>query len=104
MSTSVKSVKNIVPLLDRVLVQRIKAQAQTASGIFIPEKNVEKLSEASVIATGPGITDKDGKSVPTSVKSGDKVLIPPYGGSSVKVGEETYLLFRDNEILAKINE
>lgn len=39
-----------------------------------------------------------------SVKEGDKVLIPQYGGSPVKVGEEEFSLFRDSEILAKINE
>lgn len=27
-----------------------------------------------------------------------------YGGSPVKVGEEEYSLFRDHELLAKINE
>jgi len=39
-----------------------------------------------------------------SVKPGDKVLIPQYGGSPIKVGEEEYSLFRDHELLAKINE
>lgn len=32
-----------------------------------------------------------------SVKTGDRVLIPQYGGSPVKVGEEEYTLFRDHE-------
>lgn len=104
MSTAVKNVKNIVPLLDRVLVQRLKAQTKTASGIYIPEKNVQKLSEANVIASGPGAPDRDGKVHPTSVKAGDRVLIPPFGGSSIKVGDDEYLLFRDHEILAKIQE
>lgn len=85
-----------------MLVRRVKAEAKTASGIYIPEKNVEKLNEADVIAVGPGLVDKEGKKVPVSVQSGDRVLIPPYGGSSIKVGEEEVLLFRDNEILAKI--
>jgi chaperonin GroES len=39
-----------------------------------------------------------------SVKEGDRVLIPTYGGSPVKVGEEEYSLFRDSEILARIRE
>lgn len=104
MSTSLKSVKSIVPLLDRVLVQRIKAQAKTASGIYIPEKNVEKLNEANVLAVGPGFIDSQGVNRAPSVKAGDRVLIPPFGGSNVKVGDEEYTLFRDGEILAKINE
>ncbi|GAB1318599.1 mitochondrial heat shock protein Hsp10 [Madurella fahalii] len=104
MATTLRSIKSLVPLLDRVLVQRIKAEAKTASGIFLPESSVKELNEAKVLAVGPGGLDKDGKRVPMGVSAGDRVLIPQYGGSPVKVGEEEYHLFRDSEILAKINE
>ncbi|KAK3338272.1 chaperonin 10-like protein [Neurospora tetraspora] len=104
LATSVRSIKSLVPLLDRVLVQRVKAEAKTASGIFLPESSVKDLNEAKVLAVGPGALDKDGKRLPMGVNTGDRVLIPQYGGSPVKVGEEEYTLFRDSEILAKINE
>jgi len=104
MSTTLKSIKSLAPLLDRVLVQRIKAEAKTASGIFLPESSVKELNEAKVLAVGPGGISKDGKRIEPSVQPGDKVLIPQYGGSPVKVGEEEYALFRDHELLAKINE
>ncbi|KAI7865907.1 chaperonin GroS [Spinellus fusiger] len=95
-------VKNIVPLLDRVLIQRVKAQQQTASGIFIPEKAQEALNEGVVVAVGKGALAKDGSYLPLQVAKGDKVLLPAYGGSVVKVQEEEYLLFRDSELLAKV--
>ncbi|KAL2276985.1 hypothetical protein FJTKL_00294 [Diaporthe vaccinii] len=104
MSTSIRSIKSLVPLLDRVLVQRIKAEAKTASGIFLPESSVKELNEAKVLAVGPGALDKEGKRLPVGVQAGDRVLIPTFGGSPVKVGEDEYTLFRDSEILAKINE
>ncbi|WPH04765.1 Hypothetical protein R9X50_00766000 [Acrodontium crateriforme] len=104
MSTALKSIKSLAPLLDRVLVQRIKAEAKTAGGIFLPETAVKELNEAKVLAVGPGLRDRDGKIVPMGVKSGDKVLIPQFGGSPIKVGDEEYHLFRDHDILAKINE
>lgn len=62
--------------MDRVLVQRVKAEAKTASGIFLPESTVEKLSEAKVLAVGPGGVDRDGHKVKMSVDVGDRVLIP----------------------------
>lgn len=65
-----------MPLLDRVLVQRIKAQAKTASGIYLPESSVKELNEAKVLAVGPGGLDKEGKRVPMGVQAGDRVLIP----------------------------
>lgn len=65
-----------MPLLDRVLVQRIKAEAKTASGIFLPESSVKELNEAKVLAVGPGALDKEGKRLPVGVQAGDRVLIP----------------------------
>ncbi|ORY65044.1 hsp10-like protein [Pseudomassariella vexata] len=104
MSTSIRSIKSLVPLLDRVLIQRIKADTKTASGIFLPESSVKELNEGKVLAVGPGGLNKDGQRVPMGVAKGDRVLIPQYGGSPVKVGEDEFHLFRDSEILAKINE
>ena len=103
-----------------MLVQRVKAETKTASGIFLPESSVKELNEAKVLAVGPGALDKDGKRVPMGVAAGDKVLIPQvcwtwgsrfktwghawvlthwlqYGGSPIKVGEEEFHLFRDSE-------
>lgn len=75
-ATTLRSIKSLVPLLDRVIVQRVKAEAKTASGIFLPESSVKELNEAKVLAVGPGALDKDGKRLPMGVSAGDKVLIP----------------------------
>lgn len=107
MSTLLKSAKSIVPLLDRVLVQRIKAEAKTASGLYLPEKNVAKLNQATVLAVGPGFTDANGNRVVPQIKPGDQVLIPQFGGSTIKLSDQEndeVILFRDSEILAKIQE
>ncbi|KAL2222264.1 putative 10 kDa heat shock protein, mitochondrial [Thermoascus aurantiacus ATCC 26904] len=101
---ALRNIKNLAPLLDRVLVQRIKPENKTASGILLPESSVKELNEAKVLAVGPGALDKNGNRIPPSVAPGDKVLIPQFGGQSVKVGDEEYHLFRDHELLAKINE
>jgi len=100
-----KSIKSLMPLLDRVLVQRFKPDTKTASGIFLPTSATSSpLPEATVIAVGPGAPDKEGRVVPTSVQAGDRVLLPGWGGNVIKVGEEEYFLFKDAEILAKIQE
>ncbi|EKM57841.1 uncharacterized protein PHACADRAFT_251716 [Phanerochaete carnosa HHB-10118-sp] len=100
-----KSIKALVPLFDRVLVQKFKPDTKTASGIFLPTSATSTpLPEATVIAVGPGAPNKDGKLIPTTVKAGDRVLLPGWGGNSIKVGEEEYYLYKDSEILAKIEE
>ena len=88
-STTIRSISSVIPLLDRVLVKRFKPETKTASGIFLPSSSASSpLPEASVVAAGPGAPGKDGKVVPMNVSPGDKVLLPSWGGSSIKVGEE----------------
>ncbi|EIW58080.1 hsp10-like protein [Trametes versicolor FP-101664 SS1] len=100
-----KSIKAVVPLLDRVLVRRFKPETKTASGVYLPSSATNSpLPEATVIATGPGAPDKTGTVRPTIVQAGDRVLLPGWGGNPIKVGDEEYFLFRDSEILAKIQE
>ncbi|KAJ5239083.1 chaperonin Cpn10 [Penicillium chermesinum] len=100
----IRSVKSLAPLMDRVLVQRIKPESKTASGIFLPESTLKDESAGNVLAVGPGALDRDGKRIPMGVAAGDKVLVPQFGGSPIKIGDEEYTLYRDSEILAKINE
>ncbi|KAG4300656.1 hypothetical protein PCANB_003111 [Pneumocystis canis] len=104
MATSLRSASCIKPLLDRVLVQRIKAEQKTVSGIFLPEKSLEKLSEGKVVAVGSGGLDKDGKLVKPSVSVGDRVILPPYGGNSIKVGEDEFNIYHCHELLAVVSE
>lgn len=95
--------KKVVPLFDRVLVQRVKPESKTTGGIYIPQKSQETLNEAVVVATGPGITHpQTGKLIPMAVKPGDRVLLPNFGGNTVNIGKEEYVLYRDTDFLAKL--
>jgi len=91
--------------VDRVLVQRLKQDTKTSSGIFLPSSATSSpLPEAKVIATGPGAPDNNGTVVPVNVKAGDRVLLPGWGGNTIKVGDDEFHLFKAHEILAKIVE
>ncbi|PLW10439.1 hypothetical protein PCANC_01710 [Puccinia coronata f. sp. avenae] len=104
MSLVVRSISALKPAFDRILVQRVKPETKTASGIFLPSSVTEKqVPEATVLAVGPGARNPDGKIIPLEFKAGDKVLLPSYGGQSIKVGDEEYHLFREAEILAKFS-
>lgn len=46
-----------------------------------------QLNSGKVVAVGPGCRDVEGKLIPVSVKEGDTVLLPEYGGTEVKLGE-----------------
>jgi chaperonin GroES len=93
---------NVRPLGDRVLVQPIEEKETKKGGIIIPDTAKEKPQEGNVVALGTGKLDEDGKKVEFTVKKGDKVLIPKYGGTEIKVDGESYLIMREDDILGII--
>jgi chaperonin GroES len=95
------ALKRFLPMFDRVLVERLAAEVQTKSGIFIPEKSQQKVLEATVVAVGPGGKNEAGSIVPLAVKVGDRVLLPEYGGTKVVMEDKEYHLFREGDILGK---
>ncbi|KAI9120424.1 hypothetical protein K1719_007457 [Acacia pycnantha] len=95
--------KRLAPLLNRVLVEKILPPSKTNAGILLPEKS-SKLNSGKVIAVGPGIRDQEGKLIPVAVKEGDTVLLPEYGGSDVKLGDKSYHLYRDEDLLGTLHD
>ncbi|XP_012223356.1 10 kDa heat shock protein, mitochondrial [Linepithema humile] len=96
-------VKRLIPLFDRVLVQRAEAITKTKGGIVLPEKAQAKVLQGTVVATGPGARNDKGEHVPLSIKIGDVVLLPEYGGTKVELDDKKeYHLFRESDILAKV--
>ncbi|KAK4404736.1 10 kDa chaperonin, mitochondrial-like [Sesamum indicum] len=95
--------KRLIPLFNRVLVEKITPPSKTTAGILLPEKT-SKLNSGKVVAVGPGFHDREGKLVPVTVKEGDTVLLPEYGGTEVKLGEKEYHLYRDDDILGTLHD
>jgi chaperonin GroES len=90
---------NVRPLSDRVLVKPLETGEVKKGGIIIPDTAKEKPQEGEVVALGTGKRDDDGKIIPFTVKTGDKVLISKYGGTEIKVDDISYLIMREDDIL-----
>ncbi|MGB0184489.1 MAG: co-chaperone GroES [Opitutales bacterium] len=88
----------IKPLGERVLTKRIEEDEQIRGGIIIPDSAKEKSQEAEVVALGTGKADDK----PFHVKVGDKVLLPTYGGSQVKIDGVEYTLINEEDILGVV--
>lgn len=84
----------IKPLADRVLVEPMAAETQTASGIFIPDTAKEKPQKGTVVAVGNGKKDHS-----MTVKEGDVVLYGKYAGTELKFEGKDYLIMREDDIL-----
>lgn len=87
------------PLEDKVLLQAIKEETVTSSGLVLAGTS-EKPQEAIVIAVGPGIVLPNGEKVVPDVKVGDKVIFSKYGGTEVEHQGVQYLLVAYRDIFA----
>jgi len=83
----------IQPLADYVVAQAEEAESKTASGLYIPGGAQEKPKIAKVLATG-----KEAK----NVKSGDRIIYKSYSTTEVKVGNDEYILVKEEDILATV--
>ena len=92
----------IKPLADKVLVERLEAEAVTAGGIVLPESAKEKPQKGKIVNAGPGKVLDDGTRSKMQVKKGDVVLFTSYAGTEVKIGANEYLIMSESDIMAVI--
>lgn len=102
MSAKVKT--NIKPLFDNVLVRPNEAEEKTASGILLPESVKEKPQIGKVMAIGDGAITPDGKVIKVQAKVGQDVYFKKWGGNEVKVGSEEWVILKQEDILAIVED
>ena len=93
---------SLVPLGDRVLVlpDEKNGEKKLASGIIIPETvGKDKLMQGEVIAVGPGRKNDEGKMIPVSVKTGDRVFFKKPWDEPIKINEVEHYVLSESEIL-----
>jgi len=91
----------IKPISDHILIEPIKEEEKTKTGILLPDSaEKERPEQGKVIAVGPGKKDESGKVVPLEVKPGDRVLFTKYGPTEIKVEDKDYLIAKEEDILA----
>ncbi|MBI1971296.1 MAG: co-chaperone GroES [Candidatus Wildermuthbacteria bacterium] len=97
----------IKPLSDHILIEPLKEEQKTKSGILLPDTaEKEKPEQGKVIAVGPGKRNEKGEIMSIGVKVGDTVLFKKYGPDEIKIdspdGEKEYLIASEEDILAVI--
>ena len=95
---SLKAFKKLLPTLNRVIIKRFEQETKTASGIILKESS-SNLFCGEVMETGPGVFDSHGKHIPMSVKKGDTVLLPDFGGTKVELADTEVYVYRDSDII-----
>ena len=89
------------PLFDKVVLKEEKTSETTNSGIFLPVSDKEKPQIATIVSVGEG-GFVDGKDIKMIVKTGDRVVFSKYAGSNIKIDGEEFVVVRQADILAII--
>jgi chaperonin GroES len=91
---------NLKPLGDRVVIMPAEQDEQTSTGIFLPETAKEKPQQGKIVAAGPGSRKESGERIELDVKVDDTVLYAKYAGTSIKLEGQEYLILKESDILA----
>ena len=94
----------IRPLGDRIVVEPLEAEEKTKGGIILPDTAKEKPQEGKVVAVGKGKVGEDGKVVSMEVKVGDKVLYGKYSGTEITIDDKEYIILKEEDILAVVED
>ena len=93
----------IKPLFDRVLLKQVSLKENSTSfGLILPQSSQEKPLLGEIIEIGDGQI-VDGENQEMLVKKGDKVLFSKYAGTEFKLEQKEYIIIRQTDILAIIN-
>lgn len=96
----------IVPIEDNIVIKLDKEKKEqiTESGIVIANvnqnTNVNTQDKGTVVAIGSGRMLSDGSKIEPSVREGDYVLFNKFAGTRIENNNESYLILKENDILA----
>ena len=93
----------IKPLADKVVVKKLQAEETTKSGIILSSGAQQKPQISEIIAVGPGGV-VDGNEIKMEVQVGQKVIIRDYAGTNVKLDGEEYIIVRQDDIAAIVED
>lgn len=91
------------PIYDRVLIERTPLEQKTDSGVYLAPTE-EKNDNGVIISVGDGMISKSGVFIPTYVKPGMKVMWEKLTGSHIMLNDKDYVIMRDSDILAVMEE
>jgi chaperonin GroES len=93
----------VIPLNDKILVERVEAEEKTAGGIVLPDTAKEKPKQGKVLSAGEGKVLENGKRSAFQVKKGDRIMFTSYAGSEVTIDGKEYLIMTEDDVLAIVS-
>ena len=92
---------NIKPLHNHVVIKQQDETETMYGNIIVPDAGKEKPLMGEVVAVGPGSWSVTGeKFLETTVKVGQLVAFPSFGGQRITVEGEEYIVVKEVDLIA----
>jgi co-chaperonin GroES (HSP10) len=85
-----------------IIVKPEEQEETTHGNIIVPDLGKEVGIRGIVISVGPGYYCATGQFVPTTIKEGTKVILPPIGPTKFQHGGQEYWSCIENMVLASL--
>ena len=92
------------PTSGHVVLRPIEEEELMAGNIIIPDMGDDRSLIAEVVAVSDVYNYHKGEFIPTDLKVGMKVTIPPMGAQKIKIDNVDYLIMAQNNIPAIIED
>ena len=91
---------NIIPLHNHIVIKQQDETETMYGNIIVPDAGKEKAMVGEIIAVGPGLININGILIPTSLKIGQTVTFPAFGGQKLNIQGESFLIYKEQDIFA----
>jgi len=90
----------IKPLHNHIVIKQLDETETMYGNIVVPDMGKEKPLMGEVIAVGPGIHSITGTWVDTSIRVGETVVFPAFGGTKMTIEGEEFIVMKEQDLLA----
>jgi chaperonin GroES len=90
----------IKPLHNHVVIKQQDESETMYGNIIVPDAGKEKPLMGEVVATGPGLININGVLIPNTLKVGQLVTFPSFGGQRISIEGDEYLIYKEQDIFA----
>ena len=91
-------------VFNSIIVKPQEEEETTYGSIVVPDLGREKGLRGTIVSVGPGYYTATGQFVSTTLKVGQKVILPAVGASKVELDSQEYWSCPESQVLAIITE
>jgi chaperonin GroES len=99
-----KEKTKINPLHNNVVIKQQEESETMYGNILVADMGKEKAMIGTVVAVGPGFYTQTGDLIKNNLKVGDKVTFSAFGGQRITVGHDEYLIYKEQDIFATLED